>query len=612
MPEYLTPGVYIEEIDIGAKPIEGVSTSTAAFLGQTERGPVGPRLVTSFEEYKRIYGGYLDYSNLTYAVEGFFSNGGKRCYICKIISSKSVDEASLILDQVIKIEALPEAKDKKIFISISGATGESGSIKNFDLTVLNGADYTKESFTGINTKAGDDSPNYCEKKINEGTSKSNLIKITVLPKDKDGTFRPEDCEMVALKKVSGNPDCAVFSNSDSGKLTVTAISSGKWGNKIRIKLNKGSLYTEHRPLYMIFIAYTDKNADKVEDKDAVEIFDNISLEKNSSSSYEKMVNGISNFVTIAYDPGTSKGPIIPAKTKYEVLENGNDYVDIKGQPIVETEDFKSALSDLRAIDGISLVCVPDEMNYHNLTDEIVSHCGDLMDRFAVISTSETVQPNEVTKPNIDSKYAALYYPWIYVTDPLNGTSKSIPPCGHVAGVYARVDVERGVHKAPANEVIRGAIGLKYIVSSEIQSTLNPKGINCIRAFPGRGIRIWGARTISSDPSWKYVNVRRLFIFLEKSIETATQWAVFEPNDEKLWARMRQTVNQFLTTVWRSGALMGTTSDEAFFVKCDRTTMTQDDIDNGRMIMLIGVAPVKPAEFVIFRIAQVAKGSEISE
>jgi phage tail sheath protein FI len=169
-----------------------------------------------------------------------------------------------------------------------------------------------------------------------------------------------------------------------------------------------------------------------------------------------------------------------------------------------------------------------------------------------------------------------------------------------------------VHKAPANEVIRGAIGLKYIVSSEDQSTLNPKGINCIRAFPGRGIRIWGARTISSDPSWKYVNVRRLFIFLEKSIEAATQWAVFEPNDDKLWARMRQTVNQFLTTVWRSGALMGTTSDEAFFVKCDRTTMTQDDIDNGRMIMLIGVAPVKPAEFVIFRIAQVAKGSEISE
>jgi phage tail sheath protein FI len=156
------------------------------------------------------------------------------------------------------------------------------------------------------------------------------------------------------------------------------------------------------------------------------------------------------------------------------------------------------------------------------------------------------------------------------------------------------------------------VDLQINLTKGEQDVLNPRGVNCIRSFVGRGIRIWGARTCSSDGSWKYVNVRRLFIFVEKSIELDTQWVVFEPNDEKLWARVKQTINQFLTTVWRSGALMGSTQEEAFFVKCDRTTMTQDDIDNGRLIILIGIAPVKPAEFVIFRIAQVAKGSEISE
>ena len=156
------------------------------------------------------------------------------------------------------------------------------------------------------------------------------------------------------------------------------------------------------------------------------------------------------------------------------------------------------------------------------------------------------------------------------------------------------------------------MALEFKITKGEQDVLNPKGVNCIRAFPGRGILIWGARTSSSDPAWKYVNVRRLFIFIEKSIEAGTQWAVFEPNDEKLWARVKQTISQFLTGVWRSGALMGSTQDEAFFVKCDRTTMTQSDIDNGRLVVVVGIAPVKPAEFVIFRIAQVAKGSEISE
>jgi Bacteriophage tail sheath protein len=203
----------------------------------------------------------------------------------------------------------------------------------------------------------------------------------------------------------------------------------------------------------------------------------------------------------------------------------------------------------------------------------------------------------------DTKYAALYYPWVEVRDPSAQKNVSVAPSGHMAGIYARVDIERGVHKAPANEVILSINKISQDVTKREQDLLNPHNINALRYFPGRGNRVWGARVVTSDSSWKYVNVRRLFIYVEASVDYGTQWVVFEPNDEPLWARVRQTITNFLTTTWRSGALQGAKPDEAFFVKCDHTTMTQDDIDNGRLICVIGIAPVKPAEFVIFRIQQ---------
>jgi phage tail sheath protein FI len=220
------------------------------------------------------------------------------------------------------------------------------------------------------------------------------------------------------------------------------------------------------------------------------------------------------------------------------------------------------------------------------------------------------------RSDYDTKYAAIYYPWITVRDPLVKDNRDIPPSGHMIGIYARVDVDRGVHKAPANEVIRGIVELEELVNKREQDILNPSpvNINVLRDFrkSNRGLRVWGARCITSDTDWKYINVRRLFIFVEESIDEGTQWVVFEPNDEPLWARVRQSVTNFLTRVWRDGALQGATAEEAFFVKCDRTTMTQDDIDNGRLIMLVGIAAVKPAEFVIIRIGQKAGGAEIEE
>jgi len=203
----------------------------------------------------------------------------------------------------------------------------------------------------------------------------------------------------------------------------------------------------------------------------------------------------------------------------------------------------------------------------------------------------------------DSSYAALYYPWIKIDDPVLNRPISVPPSGHIAGIWARSDNTRGVHKAPGNEVVLGAVGLAYGITKGEQDTLNPDGINCIRAFPGRGIRVWGARTLSSNPSWRYLNVRRLFNFVEKSIERGTQWVVFEPNDMNLWARVTRDITAFLSTVWASGALFGSTPSMAFYVKCDEELNPPESRDLGRLIVEIGMCPVKPAEFVIFRISQ---------
>ncbi|MEV6875389.1 phage tail sheath C-terminal domain-containing protein [Amycolatopsis sp. NPDC051128] len=275
---------------------------------------------------------------------------------------------------------------------------------------------------------------------------------------------------------------------------------------------------------------------------------------------------------------------------------------------------RTGIVALEDIDEVAICAVPGVWA-GTVESALVTHCEQLKDRFAVLDPQDDldIEGIQAFREPFDTKYAALYYPWLVVNDPSTGRFVEAPPSGHIIGVYARTDTERGVHKAPANAVIRGirlTDGIAQDVTKRHQDLLNPRGINALRFFPGLGQRVWGARTLSSDTSWKYVNVRRLFLFLEESIDEGTQWVVFEPNDESLWALVRQTVSNFLTTVWRSGALAGTTADEAFFVHCDRTTMTDDDIANGRLICVIGVAPVFPAEFVIFRIQQKTRETQL--
>jgi phage tail sheath protein FI len=530
MPEYLSPGVYVEEVDTGNKPIEGVATSTVGFLGVTERGPVDPTLITSFGDYTRSFGSYVTDRYLTFAVEGFFQNGGKRCFISRIVSGDAATAPSTLAIGNMTVTAIgPGVWGDRIAVKVSGA----------------------------------------------GLHDANLFKLTVM------YWRPG----IDVPTQAGNPPHLLIDPTHPGSRT------------------PANLPNRREPTL-------------------IEVYDNLSANPNTSSFYERVVNGQSNLVTLQHtgparppnNAAENTQPLVQGQIPF--LQNGDDGADLV------LADGQRSLTAFEAVDEIAILCCPDEhaAEFDGIADDVVQQCENLMDRCAIIQAPQNPPAVANHFPSVPSKYAAYYYPWLNIRNPLNGTELLIPPGGHVAGIYARSDTERGVHKAPANEIIRGLYldpldplsGLQRQVTKGEQDILNPRGVNVLRWFQGRGNLVWGARTTTTDPDWKYVNVRRLFIFVEESIGKATQWVVFEPNDEPLWARVRRSVSDFLTRLWMDGMLQGSKKEEAYFVRCDRTTMTQADIDNGRLIMLIGIAPVKPAEFVIFRIGQWTGGSDVTE
>lgn len=504
MPEYLAPGVFIEEIERGPKPIEGVATSTTAFLGETERGPVKPTFITGYGEYLRLFGDvYGAGKYVPYAVKGFFDNGGRRAYIARTV----------------------------------GANATAATVTLSDVTVTARGPGEAANRTWVRIEPG-------------------------LTKDKDGN----------------------------------AI-----GFRLRL------FYWDRLP------PGEDPFDPIAEDKRLprpviIEDFDDLMMDEGSPNHWSKRVNnGNSSLVDINVPAGTA----LPAALAQDRLDGGTDGDalipdDFTGDELADA-DKRTGLAalNLDPYRDIAIVAAPGETRKDFLLP-VIDHCERNRFRFAVVDGPQNQpQPTDLDpRSDIDdTKYAAFYYPWLIASDPRTGARVEVPPSGAVCGIYALTDNTRGVWKAPANETVAGALDLKYEVNQRAQENLNPKGVNCIRRFPGRGIRVWGARTLSSDPMWKYVNVRRLFIFLEASIYFATQWVVFEPNDPKLWARVKQTVTLFLRSQWREGALFGEKEDEAFHVAIGRDTMTEDDILNGRLIIEIGIAPVRPAEFVIFRIFQ---------
>jgi phage tail sheath protein FI len=312
---------------------------------------------------------------------------------------------------------------------------------------------------------------------------------------------------------------------------------------------------------------------------------------------------------------TPRDPDAPVLDAVYFVTGGHDGV-LPGPLAFEGEEDpatnrSSGLKAFEGIEDISIVAGPGHTARANVSEAsaiaglLISHAERMRYRIAVLDSvpGHSIAEVRAYRGKLDSRHAALYYPWVKIIDPVTGLENHYPPSGFVAGIYARNDVERAVYKAPANEVVRLAIGFEKLLNKGQQEVLNPEGVNCFRYFEGRGMRLWGARTISSDPEWKYVNLRRYFAYLERSIDKGTQWAVFEPNGERLWANVRRTIEDFMLNEWQNGALLGDRPEKAYFVKCDRSTMTQNDLDNGRLVCQIGVAALRPAEFVIFRIGQ---------
>ncbi|MBR0376933.1 MAG: phage tail sheath family protein [Lachnospiraceae bacterium] len=566
MAEYLSPGVYVEELESGSKPMEGVGTSTAGFVGLAERGPVGgiPQLVTSAAEFKRTYGGYLsenafgEYRFLAYAVDQFFINGGSRAFIVRVAPSDGVCS--------------------------------TGSNKVLNISAKNPGTW------------GDD------------------IQINVAPTSKAKTQILEVLDTDAGKRyIVKNGDG--FNSGD-----VVAFNDGETVVYNKVVKNQGNILTlandlddscVDKELIPTKVLTTCEFSLDVRYGDVVEVYDNLNFNINTPNYVDKKLSK-SDLINVTYvgeegDEIQSPFEMIAGADKAVaslVMSGGKD----GSAQSISAADFigedggaghRTGIQSFLDNDSVAIIAVPGVTD-PNVQLTLVAHCENLGSRFAVLDMPRDMRKVEdlINHRDIfDSAYAAMYHPWLSVFDPLDKKNIAVPPSGSILGIFARTDTTRGVHKAPANEVVRGCVGLDSQFTKGEQDILNPKGINLIRAFPGQGIRVWGARTACSNASWRYVNVRRLFIFIEESIRANTNWAVFEPNDEVLWTRVQRTISVFLEGLWRAGSLSGTSPEEAFFVNIGRDTMTQDDIDNGRLVCIIGVAPVKPAEFVIFRISQ---------
>ncbi len=518
MPTYTAPGVYVEEVVSSQKVLAAAPTAIAAFVGFTETAPtddpndpqgLAPRLVTSWNQFEALYGGFAPGCVLPLSVYGYFANGGSVAYICRVPNTEPAGEparaalpaADRALGLPVAVQSL--APDADITVQIS--TDDAGDADDegpatFTMTILEGG-AAVESFSGLGFGPGE--------------------------------------------------------NNVATKVNATST-------KVKIDLDLG---------------------------EDVDLGAQLELVKPGAYALEKSAP-------------------VP--------------VPVTGRKFAGSESARAGINGLAVAEDVTIVLVPDLVTAATREDgtidlglwkavqtALISHCEQNGNRMAILDAPPGMSPQKIKEwrsevAMYDSAYGALYYPWIKVENPIgtNGDSEIlIPPSGHIAGVWARTDETRGVWKAPANDTMRGVLDIERSVTQNEQSLLNPIGINCIRPFGTRGIRIWGARTLASDTDWNYINVRRLFNMVESTILTGTQYAVFEPNDMALWEGVKRTVSAFLRGLWSAGALNGLTADEAFYVKCDAETNPPESVDAGMLVVEVGIAPVKPAEFVVFRISQ---------
>ena len=664
MPEYLAPGVFVEETSYRAKTIEGVSTTTTGFIGSARFGPVHlePDIVTSLTEFEQTFdpfggGGDLQFKDapnapnfLWHAVRAFFTEGGKRLYISRVFkplqgkykpisatddentvapTGKTYDDGHARVDSAltrgVRIRARHPgaAANLRVRVSLKGSANvlvdETDPVSGNPIATLRSVSdldvvWIREQITsppGASTGAfyiahwNEDQAIWQFEPMNISSPPigGGLIDVSSLnadPEPEKGHSVRVVTLQVSLLTRDGSRELATWSGLP---LDPRHLASGS-GDSVFARFGNTPFSTaDARQLPLVFARDTKKVRDAFDVLLALFGSDPTDL---LAPGAEEVRRGISPADKLTMGVG------VPYQ-----LEGGNDGLrpdatEFEGEADLR-KGYSLGLKQFEDIEDISIVAAPGvtwqyetyRANANAITGLLISHAERMRYRVAILDSAQdqTIADVRGMRAKLDSKYAALYYPWITVLDPVTRKEIDLPPSGFVAGIYARNDVERGVYKAPANEVVRLAIGFETLLNKGQQEVLNPEGVNCFRYFEGRGYRLWGARTISSDSEWKYLNVRRYFAYVERSIDKGTQWAVFEPNGEQLWANVRRTIEDFLLNEWQSGALLGDKPDKAFFVRCDRSTMTQNDLDNGRLICLIGIAPLKPAEFVIFRIGQ---------
>jgi phage tail sheath protein FI len=574
----------VEETSFRAKSIEGVGTSTTAFVGPTRRGPVAgvPEMVTSLTDFEHVYGGLenLELADVTdaarrlnyvaHAVRAYFDNGGSRLYVVRTVNGAQPASGALLTGAdaaasvVVRARFPGAAANGRVLFRVAQrpatlrtmATAPAGS-----LLAITAAD-TETLYQGSGAAWAE--------------ADATALDLAGLgPADVPGG-EGATAALLTLALDVVDADGGAQTWEDLG----LARAHPRWLGTV-LALNPGS---RAEALNNLVMADIGANVDAFALLAAVRALPAVA--GDTEGRRQLLLSGGSD----------GNAPTLGAETT--------------------AGSYAAALATLSGLEDVSIVAAPGSSAYAEgpaVQNALITHAERRRAyRIAVLDCAPRQTPGDMrtARGRVDSRHAALYYPWVVVANPLARPGRDdipreieLPPSGFVTGIYARNDVQRGVHKAPANEIVSGALRFEVDVNFAQQELLNPLGVNCLRYLSGRGYRVWGARLVSSDPEWKYVSDRRYFNYLESSIDRGTQWAVFEPNGERLWANVRQTISDFLYNEWRNGALLGSTSEQAYFVRCDRSVMTQNDLDNGRLVCLIGVAIIKPAEFVIFRIGQ---------
>jgi len=492
--EYLRPGVFVEEVPPGEQPVQAVGTSTGAFIGIAEKGALDkPKLVTNWSQFVKDFGGHRRDSFLAHAVQGFFLNGGSRCFVVRVASATA---------------------------AIASAT--------------------------LSDRAG----------------------------------APLDT------------------------LGVQALNEGEWGDRLSLNIADGTKIPATEFMLVVKL-----------DGEVVETWDDLSLDPEAENYVEAVVNDDSAYIQVTDLQSVTVSPDNRPAVQSDVpLAGGADGAsDITDSDYVGNSADRSGLYAFDTVDEVNNLCVPG-VSTQTVIQAALDYCDGRGDCGFIADSPEGGDPisTKTFRELFDSSRGYYYFPRIKALDPLTKRVKVVPPSGHIAGVFARSDGGRGVHKAPSNEVVRGAVGLEYEVTDGEQEILNPAGVNCIRVFRGRGIRIWGARTMSSDRSLTHIHKRRFLMFVEESVSESTQWIVHEPSDERLWGKIARSVSAFLRRQWLEGALFGSSEAEAYYVKCDAETNPPEVRAAFQVVTEIGVNIVETAEFVIFRIAQWSGGRRISE